>query len=163
MLTSADLCTDAFKFMCSQTIDVAGVSCLALRVSFTGDLGWEMYCSQKDQVKLLEALLKAADAVGGGPVGSRALGSLRIEKGYGSWGREYGPEYWPHEVGLEHLIKLDKNFLNKNAYLAVNKNSPRERLSTFEVEVSNDADASGGEPIFLADGTGVGRVTSGVC
>ena len=160
-LTSADLCTDAFKFMRSQTIDVAGVSCLVLRVSFTGDLGWEMYCSQNDQVKLLEALLKAADAVGGGPVGSRALGSLRIEKGYGSWGREYGPEYWPHEVGLEHLIKLDKNFINKNAYLAVKKNSPRERLSTFEVEVSNNADASGGEPIFLADGTGVGRVTSG--
>ena len=163
MLTNADLCTDAFKFMCSQTIDVVDVSCLALRVSFTGDLGWRMYCSQKDPVKLLEALLKAADAVGGGPVGSRALGSLRIEKGYGSWGREYGPEYWPHEVGLEHLIKLDKNFLNKNAYLAVKKNSPRERLSTFEVEVSNNATASGGEPIFLADGTGVGRVTSGVC
>ncbi|MFQ3183997.1 MAG: dimethylglycine dehydrogenase [Alteromonas macleodii] len=160
-LTNADLCNDAFKFMRSQTIDVAGVSCLVFRVSFTGDLGWEMYCYQNDQMKLLEALLKAADEVGGGPVGSRALGSLRIEKGYGSWGREYGPEYWPHEVGLEHLIKLDKNFINKKAYLAVMKKSPRERLSTFEVEVNNNADASGGEPIFLADGTGVGRVTSG--
>jgi dimethylglycine dehydrogenase len=160
-LTKTDLSTDAFSFMRSQTIDVAGVSCLALRVSFTGDLGWELHCAEADQVKLLEALLNAAQAVGGGPVGSRALGALRIEKGYGSWGRESGPEYWPHEVGLDRLIKLDKDFMNKAAYLSVKQKAPRERLSTFEVDVAHNADASGGEPIFLPDGTPVGRVTSG--
>jgi dimethylglycine dehydrogenase len=160
-LTNADLSTEEFPFMRSRTIDVASVKCLALRVSFTGDLGWELHCAQADQVRLSEALVGAAEALDGGPVGSRALGSLRIEKGYGSWGREYGPEYWPHEVGLERLIKLDKDFLNKAAYLAVQENAPRERLSTFEVEVTNNADASGGEPIFLPDGTPVGRVTSG--
>ena len=112
-------------------------------------------------MKLFTALLDAAKDVGGGPVGGRALGSLRIEKGYGSWGREYSPEYWPQEVALERLVKLDKDFLNKAAYLAVKDNTPRERLSVFAVDVAHDADASGGEPIFLPDGKPVGRVTSG--
>ncbi len=160
-LTNADLSAENFKFMRSMTIEIAGVRCLAIRVSFTGDLGWELHCAEEDQVTLYTALLQAAKAEDGGPVGGRALGSLRIEKGYGSWGREYSPEYWPQEVALDRLIKLDKDFLNKEAYLAVKDNSPRERLSVFEVEITDDADASGGEPIFLPDGTPVGRVTSG--
>jgi dimethylglycine dehydrogenase len=159
-MTNADLSHEAFRFMRSRTIDVAGVTCLAIRVSFTGDLGWELHCAEADQVKLYTALLAAAKDVGGGPVGGRALASLRIEKGYGSWGREYSPEYWPQEVGLERLIKLDKDFLNKEAYLAIKDVAPRERLCVFEVEADN-ADASGGEPVFLPDGTPVGRVTSG--
>ena len=162
-LTNADLSKEGFSFMRSQTIDVGGVSCLAIRVSFTGDLGWELHCAASDQIKLFTALLDAAKEIGGGVVGSRALGALRIEKGYGSWGREYSPEYWPQEVGLDRLIKLDKDFLNKAAYIAIKDNAPRERLSVFAVEDADTsgADASGGEPIFLPDGTAVGRVTSG--
>lgn len=160
-LTNADLSKDAFRFMRSQVITVAGAECLALRVSFTGDLGWELHCKAEDQVALYSALLEAAKAFGGGPVGSRALGCLRIEKGYGSWGREYSPEYWPQEVGLAGLIKLDKDFLNKDAYLALKDNPPREMLTSFSIEVTDDADATGGEPIFLPDGTPIGRVTSG--
>jgi dimethylglycine dehydrogenase len=87
--------------------------------------------------------------------------SLRIEKGYGSWGREYSPEYWPQEVGLERLIKPEKEFLNKASYLKVKDNAPREVLSLIEVVDVTNADATGGEPIFLPDGTPVGRVTSG--
>ena len=160
-LTNADLSTSEFPFMRSRRIEVAGVGCVAIRVSFSGDLGWELHCDAADHERLFEALMEATSDVGGGPVGSRALGSLRIEKGYGSWGREYSPEYWPQEVGLERLIKLDKDFLNKDAYLAVSENTPREVLSIFEVEVTDSADASGGEPIFLPDGRSVGRVTSG--
>ena len=147
--------------MRSRTISVGGVECLAIRVSFTGDLGWELHCAETDQLALYDALLEAAAAHGGGPVGGRALGALRIEKGYGSWGREYSPEYWPHEAGLHRLIKLDKEFLNKDAYLKISNTPPRESLTMFEVDVTDDADANGGEPIFLADGTPVGRVTSG--
>ncbi|MEX0503928.1 FAD-dependent oxidoreductase [Alphaproteobacteria bacterium LSUCC0719] len=160
-LTDADLSAEGWRFMHSRTISVAGVECLAIRVSFTGDLGWELHCAVADQVVLYEALLEAAAAHGGGPVGGRALGALRIEKGYGSWGREYSPEYWPQEAGLHGLIKLDKEFLNKDAYLRISNMPPRETLTMFEVDVTNDADANGGEPIFLADGTPVGRVTSG--
>ena len=160
-LTDADLSADAWRFMRSATISVAGVDCLAIRVSFTGDLGWELHCAETDQQALYTALLEAAARHGGGPAGGRALGALRIEKGYGSWGREYSPEYWPQEAGLERLIKLDKDFLNKEAYLKISNTPPRETLTMFEVEASENADASGGEPIFLADGTPVGRVTSG--
>ena len=160
-LTDADLSNEGWRFMRSRRIAVGGVDCLAIRVSFTGDLGWELHCAVDDQVALYEILLEAAAAHGGGPVGGRALGALRIEKGYGSWGREYSPEYWPQEAGLHGLIKLDKDFLNKEAYLKISNTPPRELLTMFEVDVTDNADANGGEPIFLADGTPVGRVTSG--
>ncbi len=160
-LTNADLSTAAFPFMRSQKITVAGVEVVALRVSFTGDLGWELHCDEADQVRLYQALLDAGRDLGAGPVGSRALMSLRVEKGYGSWGREYSPEYWPQEVGLDRLIKLDKEFLNKSGYMAVKDHEPREVLSLIEVLDVTDADATGGEPIFLPDGTPVGRVSSG--
>ena len=160
-LTNADLSTKAFPFMRSQRIVVSGIDVIALRVSFTGDLGWELHCAEADQLRLYEALLEAGKAVGAGPVGSRALMSLRVEKGYGSWGREYSPEYWPQEVALDRLIKLEKNFLNKDSYLKVKDNAPREVLSLIHVQDVDTADATGGEPIFLPDGTPVGRVTSG--
>jgi dimethylglycine dehydrogenase len=87
--------------------------------------------------------------------------SLRVEKGYGSWGREYSPEYWPQEVGLDRLIKLEKDFLHKDSYLKVKDNPSREVLSLIHIQEITTADATGGEPIFLPDGTPVGRVTSG--
>jgi dimethylglycine dehydrogenase len=160
-LTNTDLSTAAFPFMRSARITVAGVDVVALRVSFTGDLGWELHCAEADQLRLYEALLAAGRDLGAGPVGGRALMSLRVEKGYGSWGREYSPEYWPQEVGLDRLIKRDKEFLNKAGYLAIKDHPPRERLSLIEVQQVADADATGGEPVFLPDGTPVGRVTSG--
>ena len=160
-LTNADLSTAAFPFMRSQRIEIAGVPVVALRVSFTGDLGWELHCEQADQLKLYEALLDAGKAVGAGPVGSRALMSLRVEKGYGSWSREYSNEYWPQEVGLAGLIKLEKDFLHKDAYLRIKDNAPREVMSLIHVTEVITADATGGEPIFMTDGTPVGRVSSG--
>ncbi len=160
-LTNTSLETTDFAFMRSAWIDIAGATCLALRVSFTGDLGWEIHCAESDQVVVYRALLDAAQTQGGGPVGSRALMALRVEKGYGSWGREYSPEYWPQEVGLDRLIKLKKEFLHKNSYLKVKDNPSREVLSLIHVQDVTTADASGGEPVFLPDGTPVGRVTSG--
>ena len=160
-LTNTSLATPDFPFMRSQWIELAGVDCLALRVSFTGDLGWELHCSTEDQLRLYQALLDAGKTFSAGPVGGRALMSLRVEKGYGSWSREYSPEYWPQEVGLAGLIKLDKEFLHKQAYLAIKCNPPREILSIVEILDVTVADATGGEPIFDKAGNGVGRVTSG--
>lgn len=160
-LTEADLSNAAFPFMRSRRISVAGVEVVALRVSFTGDLGWELHCAESDQLALYQALLAAAKTFSGGPVGSRALGTLRIEKGYGSWGREYSPEYWPQESGLDRLVKLDKGeFLNRDAYLALHNKPARDTLVMLKIE-TEDADATGGEPIFLADGTPIGQVSSG--
>lgn len=159
-LTSADLSNEAFPFMRSARIEVAGVACIALRVSFTGDLGWEVHCAEADQVRLYGALLEAGRAVGAGPVGSRALMSLRVEKGYGSWGRDYSPEYWPQETGLAGLVKRDKEFLNKAAWQAIADLPPREVLRTLVIEAVT-ADATGNEPIFDLDGRPAGKVSSG--
>ncbi|WP_299749127.1 FAD-dependent oxidoreductase [uncultured Tateyamaria sp.] len=163
-LTNTSLGTDAFPFMRSQWIEVAGVKTLALRVSFTGDLGWELHCRAEDQIRLYTALIDAGADMGVGPVGSRALMSLRIEKGYGSWGREYSPEYWPQEVGLDRLVKMDKDFLNKAAVEKTIVEPSRESLVLLHLDEANarasGADATGGEPIFQ-DGVGIGRVTSG--
>ncbi|MEQ8369013.1 MAG: FAD-dependent oxidoreductase [Roseicyclus sp.] len=159
-LTNADLSNAAFPFFRSARITVAGVDCVAIRVSFTGDLGWELHCAEADQVALYTALLEAGQEIGAGPVGSRALMSLRLEKGYGSWGRDYSPEYWPQESGLDGLIKRDKDFLNKDSWLKVEANAPREDMILIEIDAES-ADASGSEPIFLPDGTPVGQVSSG--
>jgi dimethylglycine dehydrogenase len=160
-MTQADLSNDSWKFMRSKQITIAGIEAIAIRVSFTGDLGWEVYVPTEHQLKLYEALLETGADLGVRPVGVRSLGSLRVEKGYGSWSREYSPEYWPHEVGLERLIKMDKpEFLGKEAYAKIKDKTPRELLVNLVVETDN-ADASGGEPIFLPDGTPVGRVSSG--
>lgn len=163
-LTNTSLATDDFPFMRSKMIDIAGVRALALRVSFTGDLGWEVHCDAEHQARLYAALLEAGKEFGAGPVGSRALMSLRIEKGYGSWSREYSPEYWPQEVGLDRLCKMDKDFLNKDAAATTMANDAREQLVLLHLEGADtdasNADATGGEPIFK-DGKGIGRVTSG--
>ena len=161
-LTDTSLDTADFPFFRSRRITLAGVEVVALRVSFTGDLGWELHCATADQPALYEALLAEGARVGAGPVGSRALMSLRVEKGYGSWGRDYSPEWWPQESRLDGLIREDKEFLNKAAWLAVRDRAPREVLSLVEIaETPFDADATGGEPIFARDGAPVGRVSSG--
>jgi dimethylglycine dehydrogenase len=163
-LTDTPLASADFPFMASQRIVVAGVACVALRLSFTGDLGWELHCAAEDQARLYAALLTAGRAVGVGPVGSRALTSLRIEKGYGSWGRDYSPECWPQEVGMARLVRLDKPFLNRDAAVDVMARPARERLVVLALDdgdaSASSADASGGEPIFAGDRP-VGRVTSG--
>ncbi len=163
-LTNTSLANDDFPFMRSARLELAGIDVLALRVSFTGDLGWEVHCATEDQARLYDALLEAGKEFGAGPVGSRALMSLRVEKGYGSWSREYSPEYWPHEVGLDRLCKFDKDFLNKDAAQKVLETPAREHLVLLHLDESNvtasNADATGGEPIFK-DGEGIGRATSG--
>ena len=163
-LTNASLETADFRFMRSKRIELAGVECIAIRVSFTGDLGWELHCAEADQKRLYEALVETGKEFGAGPVGARALMSLRVEKGYGSWSREYSPEYWPQELGLERLCKMDKDFLNKEAVAETLAQEPREQLMLLAVNGedtdASNADATGGEPVFK-DGVGVGKVTSG--
>ncbi|MCR8827315.1 GcvT family protein [Pseudosulfitobacter koreensis] len=163
-LTDTSLDTADFPFMRSKRITLAGVDVLALRVSFTGDLGWELHCDAGDQAQLYAALIERGKGFGAGPVGSRALMSLRIEKGYGSWGREYSPEYWPQEVALDRLCKMDKPFLNSDAVAGTMAQPARERLVMLALDADDtegsNADATGGEPIFR-DGQGIGRVTSG--
>jgi dimethylglycine dehydrogenase len=163
-LTNTSLDTANWPFMRSKRVEIAGVEVMALRVSFTGDLGWELHCRAEDQMALYSALIDAGSDFGATPVGSRALMSLRMEKGYGSWGREYSPEYWPQECGLERLCRSDKPYLNHAAALAHMEKAPREMMVLLALDeddtTASNADATGGEPIFK-DGVGIGRVSSG--
>ncbi|MGB0865082.1 MAG: GcvT family protein [Granulosicoccaceae bacterium] len=160
-LSNEDFSNESFRFMRSRALQINGINIFALRVSFTGELGWELYTPVENQLALYQTLLKAGASYGIRPIGGRALLSLRVEKGYGSWGREYSPEYWPQEVGLAALIKLDKKeFLGRDAYLSIKDKPARERLAILQLNQSA-ADASGGEPIFTTDGTPVGRVSTG--
>ncbi|MDX1400760.1 MAG: glycine cleavage T C-terminal barrel domain-containing protein, partial [Kiloniellales bacterium] len=159
-LTGEDVSNEAFRFMRAKEMTVGGIDSIVIRVSFTGDLGYEIWAEENQQEALFDAIMKEGADFSIRMVGSRALGSLRIEKGYGSWGREYSPEWWASESGLARLVKLDKEeFMGREAALRLSNQKPRDQLCSFIVETKK-ADPVGGEPIFTKDGKPVGRITS---
>jgi len=130
-----------------------------LRISFTGELGYELFFPPEYQRALLAAMETAGGDLGLRLVGSRALGSLRIEKGFPSWGAELSPDYSPFDAGLDRFVRLDKaDFVGRDAALRLKQQEPAARLVMMSVD-STDADAWGGEPI-LRDGEYVGYVSS---
>ncbi|MDD9875580.1 MAG: FAD-dependent oxidoreductase [Gammaproteobacteria bacterium] len=163
-LTGRPFSNDQLPFMHNRLAEIGGIPgrAVLIRVSFTGDLGYEIYVEQQHQLPLYQAIFDHGADLGIVPVGSRALGSMRIEKGYGSWGREYSPEWYPHESGLAQLVKTDKPaFLGRDAWLQIKDQPPRQRLCCFAVETGHaNADAWGGETIHH-NGQYAGRVTSG--
>ncbi len=159
-LTGMPFSNEEFPFMRNRLVEINGYQAILIRVSFTGDLGYEIYVAEENQLSLYRAILAEGAEFDIKPIGSRALGSLRIEKGYGSWGREYSPEWYPHESGLAQLVKTDKaEFLGKEAWQKVQAQPPRQLLRSFALETDH-ADAWGGETIYK-NGQYVGRVTSG--
>lgn len=163
-VTGRDFSNDSLRFMRNKVIGIDGCEAIVLRVSFTGDLGFEVYVKEENQLALYQSILDKGKKYGIRPIGSRALGSMRIEKGYGSWSREYSPEWYPTESGLSALVKTDKpEFLGKDAYLKIRDLPPRQLLCCFVIESEpgrGGADAWGGEAIFN-NGRYVGRITSG--
>jgi dimethylglycine dehydrogenase len=133
---------------------------LVVRISFTGELGYELYMPQAEQLAVYRALVEAGGKFGLRHFGVRALNALRLEKGYGAWSREYTMDYTPFEAGLERFVRLDKGaFVGRDAAAALAKAAPRRRLALFAIDTT-DADPFGGEPLFQ-DGRCVGRLTSG--
>ena len=159
-LMSEDLSTPAFPFMSFRKVDVGMVPVLMGRVSFTGELGYEMWVSVEYQRSLHALLTEAGRAHGMKPFGGRALNSLRLEKGFGNWAREFRPIYGPYEAGLGRFVNMDKgDFVGREAALAEKTSGGALRLLSFEVDAA-DADAIGDEPIWH-EGAVVGWVTSG--
>ena len=163
-LTGLPFANDDLRFMRNRIITIDDYEAIVFRVSFTGDLGYEMYVREENQLSLYQRIFEHGADLGIRPIGSRALGSLRIEKGYGSWSREYSPEWYPTESGLAGLVKTTKaEFVGRDAYMKIKDLPPRQVLCQFTIETGSgedDADAWGGEPIFRG-GKYVGRVTSG--
>jgi dimethylglycine dehydrogenase len=159
-LVDADLSTSAFPFMSFRALDVGMVPALVGRVSFTGDLGYEIWVTCDYQRTLFDLLTQAGGRFGLRHFGGRALNAMRLEKSFGTWAREYRPIYGPYEAGLGRFIDLKKGaFIGREAALAEQASGGERRLVTLDV-AAGDADAIGDEPIWY-DGRVVGWVTSG--
>jgi 4-methylaminobutanoate oxidase (formaldehyde-forming) len=145
-----------FPYLSLREITVGDVPVRALRVTYVGELGWELYCPTEFGARLWETLWEAGGEHGLVAGGYRAIDSLRLEKGYRVWGADITPDMTPAEGGLDFCVKLDKEFLGRDAIADV---QPERRLACVVLEDPR-AVALGNEPV-RADGAVVGRVTSG--
>jgi dimethylglycine dehydrogenase len=159
-VADTDVSNAAFPFLTVRRMEVGLAPAIVQRVTYTGDLGYEIYVPARFQVALYDALTDAGRDLGLTPFGMRAMMSLRLEKSFGAWLREFKPDYTPAETGLDRFISFKKNdFIGRDAAMAEKQTPPKRRLSTFIVDAA-DADVWGDEPIWRG-GKVVGFVTSG--
>jgi dimethylglycine dehydrogenase len=160
-LTDHDVSADAFRFMDIARMDIGLAQALVGRVSFTGDLGYEIWMKPEYQRHIFTELMQAGAEFGIRPFGLRALNALRLEKNFGGWAREYRPIYNPYEAELGRFVALNKeaDFIGKSAATKLKADGGERRLRAFVVQ-AKDADVIGDEPIWH-DGAVVGWVTSG--
>ena len=158
-LTHQDV--DALPFMGCGVVDVGLVRTRVARMSVMGELGFELNCRAADHITLRETLLAAGAAHGMREVGYYAMNSLRLEKSFGIWSKEFTQGYTPGETGMDRWIDFDKgDFIGRAAALREREeNSAPHRLVTLAVDC-DEADASGYEPVS-ADGRRIGFITSG--
>ncbi len=159
-LTRRDVSREAFKFMAFDEFDIGMIPAKVGRVSFTGSLGYEIWVRPEYLYRLFELLNEAGADLGLRSFGSRALNSMRLEKSWGSWAREYRPLYTPYEANLERFVSVQKErFIGKEALIEARDAGPKYRLTTFVVD-AGEADVIADEPIWR-DGEVIGWVTSG--
>lgn len=158
-LTEHDLNPSAFPFMSSQEIVLAGIKSRATRITYVGELGWEIYAAVIDGLSLWEAIIDAGRDLGLIPCGYRAIESLRLEKGYRAWAGEINSETNPFEAGLGFAVALKKeNFHGKSAAVKAQSNQSRKLIAiTFDDITSVPF---GSEPIRIGDAI-IGRIKSG--
>ena len=160
-VTRSDVSAASFKFMDVRRMTVGMANCLVQRVSYTADLGYEIFCDHMSVRHLWDTLMAAGAEFGIRPFGMRAMMSLRLDKWFGSWGREFSPDYTPCETGLDRFIRWNKDadWIGKAAATAEKAAGPKRKLVSFIVD-AKDADVVAWEPIWL-DGDVVGWCTSG--
>jgi dimethylglycine dehydrogenase len=155
-----DVSSAAIPFLSVTEAAAGHIPVRVQRLSYTGDLGYEIYCAAEHQVGLYLALAEAGLDLGLRPFGMRAMMSLRLEKFFGSWLREFKPDYTPAETGLDRFISWKKNdFIGRDAAARERETPPARKLVPLLVE-ADDADAVAWEPIFERNEV-VGFVTSG--
>ena len=159
-LVAADVSNEAFAFLSFRAMDLCMVPAVVGRITFTGDLGYEVWVSVDNQRALYDLLVEAGRDLGLRHFGARALHSLRLEKSFGTWAREFRPIYGPFEAGLGRFVDFRKNdFIGSNAALKEKEAGPKRRLVGFVVDAA-DADCIGDEPVWH-EGKVVGWITSG--
>ena len=158
-ITRADVSAEGFKFRDLREGFVGGVPALVNRISFSGELGYEIYCKPQYLLRLAEAIEEAGADLGYRWYGARALMSLRLEKSWGAWALDYRPDFNAVESGLDGFINWRKEFVGKAATEAVRLAGAARKLVTLVVDVDG-IDVSNDEAI-LHGGKAVGYVSSG--
>ncbi len=156
-----DFSNAAFPWLSARPVVVGMAPCLAARVNFVGELGWELHHPMEYQNHIFDTLMEAGADIPLKPFGIRAMNSLRLEKSYRLIGTELSIEYSADESGLQRFVHADKGgFLGRDGLLAWRERGAAWQFSTLEVHDVTDADALGNNPILLGDKT-VGRATGG--
>lgn len=160
-VTRSDVSAAAFKFMDVKRMTVGMANCIVQRVSYTADLGYEIFTDHMSVRHLWHVLSEAGRDLGLRPFGMRAMMSLRLDKWFGSWGREFSPDYTPLETGLDRFVRYNKpaDFIGKQAAAADKAKGASRTLVPLVID-ANGADVVAWEPIWL-DGQVVGWCTSG--
>lgn len=160
-LSQMDCSSEAFPFLSGREVELAASPTnYIVRVSYTGEQGYEIYMPMEYQRGAFDQLMEIGKKHGLRLVGGHALMSLRLEKGFAGWGLELTSDYFPHETALSRFVRYSKNdFIGKTAAIAAKEAGPREIPILIEID-AKDTDAYGGEPIFL-NGETVGYTSSG--
>ena len=159
-LTRTSIGSEDFPFMTAQQLAVGSVPCLALRVTYVGELGWELYCPAEFGTRLWDTIWEAGRSKGLVAGGYKAVDSLRLEKGYRVWGSDIGPESDPYQGGLGFCVKLDKGeFIGRAALLKKREAPAKTKLACLVLDDPRSV-ALGSEPVRIG-GKVAGRVTSG--
>jgi len=158
-LTSYDLSKQNMPWMSVAEIELAGCQILAMRLSFVGELGWELHLQSGDLAEIYDAIARVGKDFGIVNFGSYALNNMRIEKAYLGWGSDFGSEYTMFDAGLDKFIDFQKaDFIGKEAVVQQKKSNREFRFVRFIVEF-DDAEPLPSDPIFI-DNKYVGYVTS---
>ena len=158
-LTDAPLDHQSFPFLRCRPLRIGYAPVLALRITYVGELGWELHVATEYAAHVWELLWQAGEEFGLANVGYRAIDSLRMEKRYLYWGADVTPDDNPYEAGLGFCVALDKgDFMGREALARVSREGPRRKLCCFTLERA--APVFGGEAI-LRQGLALGVTTSG--
>ncbi|MER8380833.1 FAD-dependent oxidoreductase [Mesorhizobium sp. M0142] len=151
-LVDVDISTKAFRFMDFREMAVGGAPCMVNRITYTGDLGYEIWMAPAYQRLVYKAIKEAGEEFGLVDFGMRALLSMRLEKNFPTWFRELRPIYGPFEGSMDRFIKLEKNdFIGREAAAKEQAAGPKLRRVSFIVDAA-DADVMGDEPIWAKVG-----------
>ena len=157
-ITRDDVSAEALKFRDCRMTFVGGVPVILNRISFSGELGFEIYCRPQYLLKLSEAIEEAGADLGYRWYGNRALMSLRLEKGWGAWGLEFRPDFNVIESGMDAFINWNKEFVGKEATLKIKEEGAARKLVTLVIDTPIDVTL---DEAVLKDGEAVGYITSG--
>jgi 4-methylaminobutanoate oxidase (formaldehyde-forming) len=159
-LTRTDMADEAFRYMTARELSIGSVPCLAVRVTYVGELGWEIYCPAEYGQALWDALWQAGREHGMRACGYRAIDALRIEKGYRVWGSDITPEDTPDEAGVAFAVKPEKgDFIGREPLMAARLQAPGRRLCCLVLADPRSV-CLGSEPVRV-NGDLAGRVTTG--